>query len=131
MINGSCCCGTVRFKLTEMPSMLGTCHCTRCRKLGASALVFVKSETFRITNGREQIATFKAQSPYKYDRCFCSSCGSALGEVLSKEDSFPISANCIDGDLELENAFHEFVCEKPNWLKIGDTAKQFDKHPSE
>lgn len=111
--------------------MMGTCHCSRCRKVGASTLVFVKSESFKIISGREKIAVFKAEPPYKYDRCFCSVCGSALGEVLSQSDSFPIAANCIDSDIGLENKFHEFVSEKPHWLKIGDNAKQFEEHPFE
>lgn len=129
MLNGSCCCGAIQFELTEAPSMMGTCHCSRCRKVGASTLVFVKAESFKITKGRDQIATFKAEPPFKYDRCFCSVCGTAMGEVLSEGESFPISANCIDSKLDLENAFHEFVSEKPSWFKIGDEAKQFDGHP--
>ena len=129
MIKGSCCCGIVRFELTEMPSMMGMCHCSRCRKVGTSALAFVKSDNFQITNGREEIATYKAEIPYKYDRCFCSACGTALGEVLSEMDSFPINAHCIDSQIEIENAFHEFVSEKPSWFKIGDNAKQFHEHP--
>ncbi|MFT7244219.1 MAG: hypothetical protein ACI82A_001569 [Candidatus Azotimanducaceae bacterium] len=131
MIKGSCCCAAVQFELAEVPSMMGTCHCTRCRKVGASTLIFVKTESFQITKGREQISTYKAEPPFKYDRCFCSVCGSALGEVFSEEASFPLVANCIDGDVGLENAFHEFVSEKPQWIKIGDTAKQFEEHPSE
>ena len=131
MINGSCCCGAVQFELSEAPEMMGTCHCTRCRKVGASTLVFVKSEAFKITQGRDKISTFKAEPPYQYDRCFCSVCGTSLGEVLSDADSFPLVANCIDDDLELENKFHEFVAEKPNWLVIGDAAKQFPEHPVE
>jgi hypothetical protein len=90
-----------------------------------------QSATFQITNGRDRIATYKGELPYQYDRCFCSVCGSALGEVLSESDSFPVAANCIDGDIGVENQFHEFVSEKPSWLKIGDTAKQFDEHPFE
>jgi len=131
MINGSCCCGAVKFELTETPNMMGTCHCSRCRKVGASTLVFVNSETFQITEGREKISTYKAEAPYKYNRCFCSICGSALGEVFSGEESFPVSANCIDDDIEIENKFHEFVSEKPHWSHIGDTSKQFDEHPYE
>ncbi|MVF12245.1 GFA family protein [Ketobacter sp. MCCC 1A13808] len=131
MMKGSCCCGAVQFELTEMPSMMGMCHCSRCRKVGASALAFVKSDKFHITAGRDKISVYKAVSPYKYDRCFCSVCGSALGEVFSKMESFPIHANCIDGDIEIENLFHEFVSEKPGWFKIGDNAKQFDEHPHE
>jgi len=131
MIKGSCCCGTVRFELTEKPSMMGMCHCSRCRKVGASSLAFVKSDKFQITTGREKIVTYKAEPPYKYDRCFCSVCGTALGEVLSEMESFPINANCIDSEIEIENKFHEFVSEKPSWFKIGDNAKQFNEHPHE
>lgn len=129
MIEGSCCCGTVRFELTTEPSMMGMCHCSRCRKVGASALAFVKAKQFNITAGRDKVATYKAEASYKYNRCFCSVCGTALGEILSELDSFPINANCIDSKIEMENKFHEFVSEKPNWFKIGDSAKQFDQHP--
>jgi hypothetical protein len=46
-------------------------------------------------------------------------------------DSFPISANCIDSEMDIQNKFHEFVSEKPGWLEIGDRAKQFSEHPHE
>ncbi|MEH6347563.1 MAG: GFA family protein [Bermanella sp.] len=133
MIKGSCCCGIVRFELTEKPSMMGMCHCSRFRKIGASSLAFVKSEKFQIITGRENIVTYKAEPPYKYDRCFCSVCGTSLGEVLSEIGPFPINANCIDSEIEIEieNAFHEFVSEKPSWFKIGNIAKQFNEHPHE
>ncbi|SMF24196.1 Uncharacterized conserved protein [Alteromonadaceae bacterium Bs31] len=129
MIKGSCCCGAIQFELSEQPGMMGTCHCSRCRKVGASHLVFVKAESFKLSRGLDKISTFKAEPPYKYDRCFCSVCGTSLGEVLSKGDSFPVAANCLDGDIDIENQFHEFVSEKPSWLKIGDKAKQFEEHP--
>ena len=129
MMRGSCCCGTVQFELTEKPTMLGMCHCSRCRKLGASALAFVSANSFQITSGRDQIGLYKAQPPYQYNRCFCAVCGTALGEVLSDLESFPINAHCLDGELDIAVKFHEFVSEKPCWLKIGDDAKQFDGHP--
>lgn len=131
MIKGSCCCEAVQFELTAAPTMMGMCHCSRCRKLGASALVFVQANQFSLTKGRDKITVFKAQSPYQYDRCFCSVCGSALGEVLSESESFPINAHCLDTEIEIDNQFHEFICEKPNWFEIGDDAKQFDKHPQQ
>jgi len=97
--------------------------------VGASSLVFIKSEHFKISKGLDKISTYKAEPPYKYDRCFCCVCGTSLGEVLSQMDAFPISAHCIDSELAIGNTFHEFVSEKPNWLKIGDNAKQFQEHP--
>ena len=128
-IKGSCCCGAVKFELTEEPSMMGTCHCTRCRKVGASTLVFIKKNTLKWIQGQENIKVFEPSEGYKYHRTFCKTCGTALGEILSTEDSFPISAHTIDSNLSVKNQFHEFVSEKPDWSDIGDDAKQFIEHP--
>lgn len=128
MISGSCCCGAVKFELLAAPSMMATCHCTRCRKVGASTLVFVKKD-LRWVQGRDQVQIFQPIFPYKYNRCFCKFCGASLGEILSEEGSFPISANALDSEINVRNQFHEFVAEKPAWYEICDGAKQFEGHP--
>lgn len=130
MIEGSCCCGAVRFRLAAAPTLMGTCHCTRCRKLGASTIVFVKKETLIWVQGRENVARYQPEPPFKYGRCFCRTCGAALGEILSEEESFPIAANALDGDIGLKPQFHEFVSEKPGWYEICDDAPQSAGHPA-
>lgn len=129
MISGSCCCGAVGFELVAPPSMLGTCHCTRCRKLGASAIVFVGKDDLKWLRGREHVALYRPDPPHSYGRCFCRICGSSLGEILSEEESFPIAANALDSDIGLTNRFHEFVAEKPSWYEICDGAPQYPGHP--
>ena len=109
--------------------MMGTCHCTRCRKIGASTFVFVQRDGFTLVSGNDSITTYKPAAPYTYSRCFCSSCGTSLGEITSSSDSFPIAANCFDDELRITNRFHEFVKEKPSWYNICDEAKQFEGHP--
>jgi hypothetical protein len=91
--------------------------------------VFVKRGTIRWLSGRDLIETYKARPPYRYDRSFCRICGTALGEISSEADSFPIAPNSLDSDPEVRNRFHEFVAEKPDWYEICDGAKQFDRHP--
>ena len=130
MISGSCCCGAIKFELLAEPSMMGTCHCTRCRKVGASTFVFVKKEDLKWIQGRDHVQLFEPVSPYKYGRCFCRICGTSLGEILSEADSFPIAVNVLDSELSLRPRFHEFVAEKPSWYEICDDAKQFDRHPA-
>lgn len=130
MIEGSCCCGAVKFQLSSAPSMMGTCHCSRCRKAGASTIVFVKKEDLIWVQGQEQVALYKPGPPYKYGRCFCKVCGSSLGEILSDEDSFPIAANALDTEIGLRNQFHEFASERPSWSEICDDAPQSEGHPS-
>jgi hypothetical protein len=129
MIDASCCCGSVRFKLLAKPSMMGTCHCSRCRKLGASTIAFVKKQDLEWLQGKENVALYQPEAPYKYGRCFCRTCGSSLGEILSEEESFPIAANALDTDAGLVNSFHEFVGEAPGWSQICDDAPQSMGHP--
>ena len=115
MIEGSCCCGAVRFRLLAQPTSMGTCHCSRCRKAGASTIVFVRKQDLEWVQGRDQVALYQPEPPYRYGRCFCRICGTSLGEILSEDDSFPIAANALDADTGLRNQFHEFVEEKPGW----------------
>ena len=119
----------MQFELTEKPKFVGACHCSRCRKVGASVIAFVEKPTLRLLTGADSIATYKAVPPYKYDRNFCRHCGTALGEILSDQSMFPIPANCFDDDPGLEISFHEFVSEKPSWFEIGDGAPQYALHP--
>jgi hypothetical protein len=129
MIQGSCCCGQIRFSLSEPPTMMGTCHCARCRKSGASTFVFVRGETFRWIAGRELVEVLRPEPPFTLERCFCRRCGSALGEPLSKAESFPLAANLLDDDPLVRNRFHEWVSAKPTWYEICDAAPQFPEHP--
>jgi hypothetical protein len=124
MIQGSCCCGAVKFELLAAPTTLGTCHCSRCRKVGASSIVFVKKADVRWLRGKENVALYQPAAPYKYGRCFCKTCGTSLGEILSEADSFPIAANALDTDFGLKNQFHEHVSDKPSWYEICDGAPQ-------
>lgn len=129
MIKGSCCCKAVQFELSAEPKMMGTCHCSRCRKAGASTIVFIKRDMLSWISGKEHVALYQPSAPYQYGRCFCKICGSSLGEILSDEESFPIAANALDSAITTRNQFHEFVVEKPAWSEICDGASQSQGHP--
>ena len=131
MIQGSCCCGAIKFELATPPSMMGTCHCSRCRKVGASVLAFVEKKAFTLLQGEECIQRYEPEAPYKYARTFCKKCGTSLGEIGSENASFPISVNCLDEDPEIRNQFHVFVGSKPAWYEISDSAQQFSESPAE
>lgn len=129
IIRGSCCCGRVKFELLEAPTMMGTCHCSRCRKVGASTFVMVSRSALKWVQGREAVARYTPDPPYRYARCFCSACGTALGEIDSEADTLPIAAHALDDDPQVRNRFHEFVAVKPAWYDICDSARQFSEHP--
>jgi hypothetical protein len=129
MLKGSCCCGAVTFELSKPPSMMATCHCTRCRKVGASVFVIAEADSFRWTGGEALVTRYAPEEGYRYSRAFCSRCGSSLGDAGSDQPTFAVSAHALDGDPIVRNRFHEFVVEKPDWLPICDDARQFGRHP--
>jgi hypothetical protein len=98
--------------------------------VGASTIAFVNKQDLRWVQGRDHVQVFKPTSPYVYERCYCKTCGTSLGEILSDADSFPIAANVIDTALNATNLLHEFVNEKPSWYEICDDAAQSAGHPA-
>jgi hypothetical protein len=107
---------------------MGTCHCSRCRKLGTGTFVIVEAKNFVWLAGKEHMTVFPPTPPFRYTRCFCARCGTSLGEPGMGE-SFPVNAQCFDDALGVRNRFHEFVADKPDWYEICDGAKQFPGHP--
>lgn len=108
--------------------MMGTCHCSRCRKAGAATFVLVRAGTFRWVRGRELVAELAPEPPFSHARRFCPRCGTALGEP-DAGDLFPVNAHCLDDDPVVRNRFHEFVADKPAWHAIGDDAPRFAGPP--
>ncbi len=117
MFKGSCCGGGVQFEVLDNPVMSGTCFCSRCRKVGASSFMLVKKESFKLIKGKELISTFHPGTTFKYHRNFCRVCGTGLGEVLSTDDSFPVSLNCVDDGPEIELKFTEHEEDIPKWYQ--------------
>ncbi|MBQ1559961.1 MULTISPECIES: GFA family protein [Caulobacter] len=114
IIKGSCCCGGVRFELFEPPALMGTCHCSRCRKAGSSTYVFVRAEAFSWTAGRDLVTRYRPRPPFRFVRAFCRRCGSALGDPGNGR-VFAIAANCLDDDPGIRTGFHEYTPDKPPW----------------
>lgn len=129
LLQGSCSCGTIRFTVSSPPSMMGTCHCAHCRKLGASAFVIVKRSAFRLTAGADAMLTCQPDAPHHIQSSFCSRCGTTLGEITSTEPVFRVAASSFDSELGARNGFHEYVGEKPGWYGICDEARQYETRP--
>ncbi|MCB9587807.1 MAG: GFA family protein [Polyangiaceae bacterium] len=129
MIDGRCCCGAVRFQLKRPPKLMGTCHCSRCRRLGIATFAFVRREDFAFVSGEASVEVYAPEAPYRYTRSFCRRCGTALGELIGDAETFPVNVNCLENPPALSNAFHEFVADKPGWYEIADAAPQFPGHP--
>jgi hypothetical protein len=78
-------------------------------------MLFVSRAQFSLLAGEEHIQTIVPRAPYTYARSFCRSCGTALGEPMSPDESFPINAQCLDDDPGIAHSFHDFTEDRPVW----------------
>ena len=132
VIEGSCLCGEVRFKIDGEPILMGYCHCSRCRKAGGSAfltsIVFERSNFSWIT-GEELVSTYEADFPNSLKRSFCTNCGAYLGEPYCEGNHVVLAASTLDTDPGVRPTFHEYVAHKAPWFEITDNLKQYDNEP--
>ncbi len=129
MFHGSCCCGDVRFAISEAPGFAAACHCSRCRKLGATPFAIVRAEHFELLEGRERIVQYEPGPDFTFTRAFCGRCGTSLGEIGSGEAMFPVPLHCFDDETGARIRFHEHVATKPSWESIPEGVPQFPGDP--
>lgn len=127
LLEGSCCCGAVRFTVTaQAPVPYLRCYCSVCRKSAGSGgyaiRIAAKAATLAIT-GADNVGTFHAMiggAPSPCERCFCTSCGSALWlrDLRQPELLYPF-AGAIDTPLPAPpEQMHMMLASKANWVRL-------------
>jgi hypothetical protein len=123
----------VRFELARAVGPFELCHCSRCRRRSGSAfaaMVGVRSEDFRLLQGRELIRRYEApiveQSP-AYRSSFCGRCGAPVPDPDPGAAFFEVPAGLLDDDPGLRPDKHIFVELKAPWFEIRDALPQLDK----
>ncbi|MEH6405532.1 MAG: GFA family protein [Sneathiella sp.] len=127
MITGSCLCGKVKFKISEKPSSLSYCHCSRCRKSAGifSAVLIGKASVLPSVQGEEAIRKYIPEEPWVHSRCFCQYCGSSLGDMAPYGGIYVIAASALDDSPGIKPTVHLHTAAKPNWYDIQDDLEKF------
>ncbi len=132
MIKGGCLCGGVRFEIVRPVGPFELCHCSRCRKSSGSAFVSgvgVRTEDFRLIEGRDLISSYKApilREPPAYQVSFCKRCGSPVPDPDPDSEWFEVPAGLLDDDPGIKPDKHIFIEVKAPWFDITDKLPQYD-----
>ncbi len=128
-IEGTCLCGSVRYKVKGDLSDAGNCHCSMCRKAHGAAFASYASvdpKCFLWVSGEHHVSLYEA-SPNAC-RMFCSICGSNLGGTENGGVT-SVTLGTIEGDPGIEPRSHIFVGSMAPWYEIRDDLPQFDEWP--
>lgn len=121
-MNGSCLCGSIRYRIHGDIRGINYCHCRQCRKASGTAFATngaVASEGFEIVSGREQLKSFES-SPGK-QRWFCSACGSPIySQYASVPETVYVRIGTLDDPPNRAPDVHIFTASKAPWYEILD-----------
>lgn len=128
MINGSCLCGTVRWRIEPPFAGMTHCHCSMCRKAHAAPFatyITVARGRYELLAGAD-IITYYESSAGLY-RAFCGRCGSVVPSTEDGENVY-VPAGCLDDDPGMRPSAHIFVASKAPWYTIADDLPQADTY---
>lgn len=125
MVEGSCVCGSIRFKVNGNIGAPVACHCTQCRKQSGHYFASANVQKADLeVSGEDQLAWF--QSSAKIRRGFCSKCGSWLFWDPPARDWTSIAMGAFDGSTSTHLERHIFVAEQGDYYDIADGLPQND-----
>lgn len=97
-LNGSCHCGSVRFRvtLTEGFASARRCTCSICRMRGAIAVTSTPRD-FELLEGADKLATYRFNSRTA-EHHFCSNCGIYTHHKRrSNPNQLGVNVACLEG----------------------------------
>ena len=122
---GSCLCGSVRYRVDGELGPVVACHCGQCRKQTGHFYATTNAARDTVTiEGGETLSWF--QSSEKAKRGFCSKCGSALFWDHEDDETLAILAGSLDGPTGLTLAKHIYCADKGDYYRIPDDEPAFD-----
>lgn len=128
-MKGSCLCGECVCELKGRISLVGKCHCSKCRKVsgtGSNAVHWARPENIEWLSGIENIKKFARLDGW--GTSFCSNCGSPLPFMDGNKTMWFVPAGLLDEDPGVGVRGHIWVGSKPSWEVIGDDAPQFQEN---
>lgn len=129
-LRGSCLCGTVVFEVEAPIRGVGSCHCSKCRKVsGASgnAQFIVCAHKFAWLQGETEVVTFRLPDGWGPTRC--RSCGSPVPGSYDGGKRVWVQAGLMDDPLDTQIVQHIFCGSRADWDREAPDAKHHAEYP--
>jgi hypothetical protein len=128
---GSCLCGSIRYRIESDLKAVVNCHCRFCRKAHGSpftTLLFLPFSSLKILQGAEVLVRYRVER-LNAERCFCSKCGTRLYNHMPSLGTASVVVATLDIDQTLRPVAHLNTESKCSWHQITDQLPQFLSAP--
>ncbi len=111
--NGSCLCGSVKIKASQINQKMDACHCSTCRTWGGGPFFSINCGSNISFIGEKNISVY--DSSKWAERGFCKNCGTHLFYRIKQNQSYSIPAGVFTDDKDFSFYLQMFVEEKPDY----------------
>jgi hypothetical protein len=128
VLEGSCECGAVRYRVEDAFLYAVNCHCSRCRaSTGAAFKPFagIEREKLELTRGVDTLLVFGEENA---NHTRCGVCGSLLYSVVRDGGYVHVALGSLVDAPTLRPTGHIFVGSKAPWFEITDDLPQAEEY---
>ena len=126
-LKGSCLCGAVQFEVTGPIRGIGSCHCSKCRKVSGTtgnAQFIITIEKFAWVRGKEDVKGFKLADGWGPSRC--KTCGSPIPDSYDGQRMW-VQAGLMDEPLDTDFKLHIFCGSRADWDQESPDSQSYDE----
>lgn len=119
-IEGTCLCGTVRYRICGKIEGFQYCHCSRCRKFTGSAHaanLFTTPDNFEWLAGEDLVGTYVLDAELPFSTAFCKTCGSSLPSMSRTGKFWVVPAGTLEQDPGLTPSSSIFWDSRAPWYR--------------
>lgn len=125
---GSCLCGALAFEVTGPIRGVGSCHCSKCRKVSGTngnAQFIVRAHEFVWLRGSDQLVHYTRPDGWGAPRC--ATCGSPAPHSFDGGERIWIPACLMDDPLGTDIKQHIFCASRADWDREAPDAVRFEE----
>jgi hypothetical protein len=123
VIEGSCLCGKVRYRVRAPYIRFAHCHCSRCRKAtgtGHATNLYVLPSHFEWLESEDLTGRYDLPSARSFATTFCRICGSPLPHHTRSGKEIVVPAGSLDAEPHLTPSARIFWESRAVWSCTGD-----------
>ena len=128
-IEGGCACGQVRYRLTEAPACIYTCHCTDCQTLSTSAFTLtmpVRPEALEILQGDLKTWIRIPPSGNHVSQHVCANCGVRIFSMPPSGRIRALRCGTLDDTSWIEPVAAIWMRSAQPWVRMPEGCLLFD-----
>ena len=127
-LEGTCSCGSIRYRLNASPMFVHCCHCLNCQRQTGSAFVInvlVEAEHVQLLKGEPAAVEVPRDDGSKQRIMRCPACQIAVWSYYTKPTIAFVRAGTLDVPSSVKPDVHIYTRTKAKWLKLPKRTPSF------